>query len=228
MNSHTVSWECINCYPLATSEQTQAHSHTLEWLLQGHLLLLTPFFLGLSLFFSPAVFFTFAPLCTTTAYQLIHSQRDTHTHAHDEHKTPSPSHVWARTQSSWLTQNWAVICVTSGLCVCAFVCVFMLCVLASPWAGSALWEVTVNMHKLGCTGRGTGLWFDHHRRHRENMTNTAALHARESPLRFWRAPSAPARASTQTLECFHCMRTDWVTNEINCKKMIKYSYFSWQ
>lgn len=127
MNSHTVSWECINCYPLATSEQTQAHSHTLEWLLQGHLLLLTPSFLGLSLFFSPAVFFTFAPLCTTTAYQLIHSQRDTHTHAHDEHKTPSPSHVWARTQSSWLTQNWAVICVTSGLCVCVHLCVFLCC-----------------------------------------------------------------------------------------------------
>lgn len=228
MNSHTVSWECINCYPLATSEQTQAHSHTLEWLLQGHLLLLTPSFLGLSLFFSPAVFFTFAPLCTTTAYQLIHSQRDTHTCTWWAQNTVSFSCLGKDTVKLTHPELSCHLCHLRLVCVCAFVCVFMLCVLASPWAGSALWEVTVNMHKLGCTGRGTGLWFDHHRRHRENMTNTAALHARESPLRFWRAPSAPARASTQTLECFHCMHTDWVTNEINCKKMIKYSYFSWQ
>lgn len=157
MSSHTVSWECINCYPLATSEQTQAHSHTLEWLLQGHLLLLTPSFLGLSLFFSPAVFFTFAPLCTTTAYQLIHSQRDTHTHAHDEHKTPSPSHVWARTQSSWLTQNWAVICVTSGLCVCECICVCFYVVRVSVTLG---WECSVGGY---CQHAQAGVYWQRHR-----------------------------------------------------------------
>lgn len=171
-------------------------------------------------------------LCTSLHYHCLPTntltKRHTHTCTWWAQNTVSFSCLGKDTVKLTHPELSCHLCHLRLVCVCAFVCVFMLCVLASPWAGSALWEVTVNMHKLGCTGRGTGLWFDHHRRHRENMTNTAALHARESPLRFWRAPSAPARASTQTLECFHCMRTDWVTNEINCKKMIKYSYFSWQ
>lgn len=56
------------------------------------------------------------------------------------------SHVWARAAPSWLTQNWAVICVTSGLrarqsratqcaCVRVYVCTHDACERASPRAG---------------------------------------------------------------------------------------------
>lgn len=59
--------------------------------------------------------------------------------------------------------------------VCVSVCV-------SPWAGSVLWEVTVNMHKLGCTSVGTGLdlIIIVVVPETKNMTNVAA-YVRESP-----------------------------------------------
>lgn len=157
MNSHTVSWECINCYPLATSEQTQAHSHTLEWLLQGHLLLLTPSFLGLSLFFSPAVFFTFAPLCTTTAYQLIHSQRDTHTHMHMMSTKHRLLLMSGQGHSQADSPRIELSSVSPQACVCVCICVCFYVVRVSVTLG---WECSVGGY---CQHAQAGVYWQRHR-----------------------------------------------------------------
>lgn len=155
MNSHTVSWECINCYPLATSEQTQAHSHTLEWLLQGHLLLLTPSFLCLSLFFSPAVFFTFALLCTTTAYQLIHSQRDTHTCTWWAQNTASFSCLGKDTVKLTHPELSCHLCHLRLVCVCICACFYVVRV-----SVTLSWECSVGGY---CQHAQAGVYGQRHR-----------------------------------------------------------------
>ena len=90
VHSLTVRSECINCHPLATSEHhahTHTHTHTLKWLSKSPAS--SP---RLSL--SPSLFLTSASPLHLLPTQL------SHTHAHDGHHTPPPSHVWARTQSS--------------------------------------------------------------------------------------------------------------------------------
>lgn len=53
------------------------------------------------------------------------------------------------------------------LCHLGLQCVCRVCAPASPWAGTVLWEVTVNMHKLGCAASR----FHHRLGDMENMTN---------------------------------------------------------
>ncbi len=159
-----VRWECINCHPLATSEHckhTHAHTHThTHTHTDKHILLSdcskvtccpTPLsFRCLSLSRS-----RFRPhllhLSTTTSYQL------THTHTWCAPHTASFSCLGKDTVKLTHPELSCHLCHLGLVCVCVFLCCVCVCLWASPWAGSVLWEVTVNMHKLGCMGRGTGL-----------------------------------------------------------------------
>lgn len=140
-----VPWPHEHCHPLATSER---RTHPLECPSQGHLLLL-------SLLLS---FFSLSCFLLHLSTSLLHHRRplaETHTYMmRTKPNTASFSCLGKDTDELTHPQLSCHLC-HLGPCVC--LCARLCCVRASPWDGSALWEVTVSVHKLGCMGRGTGL-----------------------------------------------------------------------
>lgn len=159
MNSHTVSWECINCYPLATSEQTQAHSHTLEWLLQGHLLLLTPSFLCLSLSFSVFLTCCLLHLCTSLHYHCLPTntltKRHTHTCTWWAQNTASFSCLGKDTVKLTHPELSCHLCHLRLVCVCICACFYVVHV--SVTLG---WECSVGGY---CQHAQAGVYGQRHR-----------------------------------------------------------------
>lgn len=159
---HTVRRKCININSQATSGVCKS-THTCSQLL----LLRDP----------PPPTYTFSHIrFLTPSSSRMHYHHPHPTDTHDAQNTLPPSHASARTQSSWLTHNWAVICVTSGSCVYVCTCV---CV-----SGTLGWECTVGCYcqhaQAGVYGQRRRTWFDHHLRDRENMTNMP-VSVRENP-----------------------------------------------